>query len=196
MPTARAVPTAMTRDLVPMLDVTSGSAARVVITCPAASHVEVDAGLSAFGDRPLGRVAVAQVLRREATASCVDDANGGRGTARLNPPVLKVVTPRLVTDAAGPRIVVTLDGSALAPQSARDDGLYLVWPMSIERLGSCPEAHADAARVVACATLAQVKGHGPARVRLQSAGRIEEAPGAPLDLDALLQRGSVPERAK
>ncbi|MEO6952797.1 MAG: hypothetical protein ABI321_13400 [Polyangia bacterium] len=179
----------VTRDLVPALALTEGASARVVISCPAASHVEVGAGLSPFGDRPLGRVAVALVLRRDATATCVDDANGSRGTARLDPPILKRVSPRFVTDAAGARIVVTVEGSALGPQNARDDGLYLVWPMSVERLGACPEAHADATRVIACATAAQVKGRGPARVRLQSAGRLEEASGAPLDLGSLLEHG-------
>ena len=172
-----------------MLEVEDGTEARVVITCPAAAHVELDAGLVAFGGKPLGRVAVAQIRRRDATVSCIDDADGRRGTARLGAPVLRTVSPRYVKDAAGARIVITVEGTALGPQSARDDGLYLVWPMSIERLGACPEAHADASRVVACATEAQVRGRGPARLRLQSAGRLEEAGGAPLELGRLVERG-------
>lgn len=180
---------ALSRDLTPRLDVQEGASPRVVITCPAASHVETDGGVLPFGGKPLGRVVVAQITRRDATITCVDDADESRGVGRLGAPVLRSVSPRYVEDAAGTRVVVTLEGTALGPLSAADDGLYLVWPASIERLGACPEAHAEATRVVACATETQVRGRGPARLRLQSAGRLEEAAGAPLELGALVARG-------
>jgi hypothetical protein len=168
----------------PVVTIVAGVQTRVAVRC-ASGHVELEGGVVAYGGRGHRDRAFGQIGRGDASASCVDD--GGKAQTRLQPLVLRSIGTRAVKDAAGVRVVLTLDGQALGPFGAADDGMYLVWPTGLVRAdAACPEQRVDRNRVVACVTAAQLAGRGPARLRLQSAGRLDELGGAPLDLGTLL----------
>jgi hypothetical protein len=169
---------------------TGGKHVRVLARCPPDTTVAFDAGLATYGARPTSDAAAALLARRDATVSCLDAAGTPREAYRTRALELRAISPALVKDAAkGDRLVLTVDGAALGPRVAPDDGVYLVWRGEVLRLDACPDARPTDERLVACAPRARLEGRGAARVRVQAAGRLVEAAGAPLDLPALLARG-------
>lgn len=170
-----------------------GTPLRAVVACRGERpvHLEIEGASSAFGARPFGSRAVVALARRDGQASCVlDDApTGQRETISLRPLVLSAVTPSVVRDDKGPRLVVAIDGKALSPKSASEDGIYLVAAGRLLHMGeACPEARYTSERVVGCLPLAEVEGVVRAHVRLQSAGRLAQAPGGPIELDRTMAR--------
>jgi hypothetical protein len=157
--------------------------------------VELDKSLAPFGATPTGGRAAAAVGRHEGLVTCVED--GQRGALRLRPLQIRAVTPSLAGDAAGARLVLAVDGQALGPRIAQDDDVYLVWRGAIVAAAevaspTCPEARWTDERVVVCLDLVRLRGRGAARVRVQAAGRLEEAAGAPLDLARAARLGGEP----
>jgi hypothetical protein len=165
---------------------------RALFACRGAgpdATLELDAGITPFGGRPVGARVAASVARREGLVACVDD--GERGALRLRPMQIRAVTPSVARDQAGARLVLSIDGQALGPRVAGDDDVYLIWRGAIQSAaslgGACPEARWADDRVVVCLDPARLRGRGPARVRVQAAGRLEEAAGAPVDLEPLTE---------
>ena len=170
-----------------------GTTARVVLTCVGGRprHLELDSSLTPYGRRPLGTRAVAQRSRKDGQASCVpdEDPKSERGVFRVRPIQLTAVTPSVVRDGKGARLIVSLDGQALGPKSSSADGVYLAGGGRLVHLdAACPEARDSDSRVVACIALEQAAALDRVRVRLQSAGRLAEAPGAPVDIAILVRR--------
>jgi hypothetical protein len=165
---------------------------RALFACRGAgpdATLELDGGILPFGGRPLGARVAASVPRREGLIACVDGA--ARGALRLRPLQIRAVTPSVVRDGAAVRIVLSIDGQALGPRVAEDDDVYLIWRGEVRSTASlggvCPEARWADDRVVVCVDPARLRGRGPARVRVQAAGRLEEAAGAPVDLERLAE---------
>ena len=147
-----------------------------------------------FGVRPVGVRASVAIGKREGLVACAD--RGTRGALRLHPMSIRAVTPSLAHEGAS-RMIIAVDGQALGPRVARDDDVYLVWRGTMRSAtelvrpkAPCPEARWTDERVVVCIDPALVRGRGPARVRVQAAGRLEEAAGTAVDLDRAL--GAVP----
>ena len=159
---------------------------RALVRCLAdrPATLEVDGALVVMGARPLGPRAVVGAPKRDGVATCVTE-DGARGAARLQPLRVQAVAPSVVRGPAA-RVILGLEGQALGPRVAADDGVYLVFRGAIVPAAlACPEQRWSDERVVACVELERVRGRGPARVRIQAAGRLEEAAGAPIDLDAV-----------
>lgn len=142
------------------------------------AQLEVVEPVRPYGARPLGPATFVSLARKEGMATCIAD-DGGRGAWRARAMQIRAV--ELSAPQGGDRAVVTIDGQALGPRVAPDDGVYLVGDGAILRADlACPEARATDDRVVACAQLSSIRGRGPLRVRVQAAGRVSEAGGAPL----------------
>jgi hypothetical protein len=200
---ALAVPAAPSRPsrrapLVDAVFVEGARGTRAAFACRGAGPeavLELDSGIVPFGAKPVGGRTIATVSRREGLVSCSDE--GARGALRLHPVMIRAVTPSLAGDPGATRIVLALDGQALGPRVAGDDDVYLVWrgavvPAAAIASKLCPESRWSDERVVVCVDPTRVRGRGPARVRLQATGRLEEAAGAPLDLDHLISASAQP----
>jgi hypothetical protein len=161
-----------------IIEGTLGARAEVRCVTALGAKLEVSDPMQAYGARPLDARAFLSLPRRDGTATCITD-DGARASWRAHPMQIRAVT----LTASGDHAVVTIDGQALGPRAASDDGVYLVLAGQIVPAKvACPEAHVSDTRVVACAPLAQLRGQGSLRVRVQAAGRLEEAAGAPLAL--------------
>jgi hypothetical protein len=171
-------------------------ALRARISCRGGGQLAVEPGMSPYGTRPLEQTAVVALSRKDGTATCTSAAPPAppvRAALRFRPMQIRAVAPTVVRDGKGARLVLSIDGQALGPRIAADDGVYLVSRGTLvpaEEL--CPEARFTDDRVVACVGVSAVAGRGPARVRVQSAGRLEEAAGAPIDLSALVAEKGGP----
>ncbi len=158
---------------------------RASIACRGpAAQLTLDPSMALYGVRPIEGHAVVSLVRRDGTAGCTVGETPAitRAAFRFRPMQIRAVAPTVVRDGSGARLVLTIDGQALGPRVAPDDGVYLVSRGKIHPADSaCPEARYTDNRIVACVSAQAVAGLGPARVRVQSAGRLEEAAGAPIE---------------
>lgn len=170
--------------------VESAGAVRASISCKGeGAMASFDPALSLYGTRPIEGRFVASVPRKDGTATCTSGTAPllTRAAFRVRPIVIRAVAPTVVREGRDARLVLTIDGQGLGPRVAADDGVYVVARGSIvAATTSCPEARYTDDRIVACAAATALVGLGPARVRVQSAGRLEEAAGAPIDLSVLM----------
>jgi hypothetical protein len=163
-----------------IIDGAFGARAEVRCVTTQGAKLELSDPMQAYGARPLEARAFLSLPRRDGTATCLTE-DGARASWRAHAMQIRAVALTANADHA----VVTIDGQGLGPRAASDDGVYLVLVGKIVPANvACPEAHWSDTHVVACAKLAQLRGQGSVRVRVQAAGRLEEAAGAPLALPA------------